>query len=385
MSKEKSLIVTELYEKVKKNMSNPKVKHELTKGMVEYFDKNSEIVNDIGMANRLFFLNSDKEVIYRAAGLLPEEIKATIKKSDYISSTWQILNEPLNIASVLLIRYLTISKDKLEEPFIIYYSFYFYASLHFKYLPYGANEDVMAYTINNLNFKYKIKELGSLYEAIKAVVLKCHDTYKRDLIRGEDADIAKYISSIKVRLNDVVKNIKNEYTINYNNKNYLNADRDDYSEDNYHESDNTSYAIKRISDGSLMKLMTYGPDMSLAKLAAQISEVSQNEIRNVIMHLSNNDAEDISRLSELILQLFLFDNNNAITDVSGKKFLGECLKIYKKSNTNDKTILEIKNILDKWLKKYSVKYRQTNREATVSNFRRAIFIYFVLHIQTSNR
>ena len=134
-----------------------------------------------------------------------------------------------------------------------------------------------------------------------------------------------------------------------------------------------------------MKLMTYGPDMRIANMSAQISEVSRNEIRNVIMNLSNNDANDICRLSELILQLFLFDSNNSVEEVSGKKFLGECLKIYKKSNTNDKTILEIKDILDKWLNKHSSKYRQTNREATLSNFRRAIFVYFVLHIQTSNR
>lgn len=385
MGKEKSVLTSSLYETVRKNLSSTKAKSELSKDIANYFDKNSDIINDSGISNRLFFLNSDKDSIFKASGLEPNQIKAVLKQTKYIGDTWKILNEPINIAAAMIIRYFSITKDKLKEPFILYYSFYFYASLHYKYLPYGANEDIMAYTINNLSYKYKIKELGSLYEAVKAVVLKSHETYEKDLIRGEDADIAKYISAIKVRLNDVVKNIKNEYTINYNQKNYLNSEADDYSEENYHETDNTSYAIKRISDASLMKLMTYGPDMRIANMAAQISEVSRNEIRNVIMNLSNNDANDICRLSELILQLFLFDSNNSVEEVSGKKFLGECLKIYKKSNTNDKTILEIKDILDKWLNKHSSKYRQTNREATLSNFRRAIFVYFVLHIQTSNR
>lgn len=385
MAKEKSYIVTNLYPIVEKNMKNPKVKQELNKAIAEYFDKNSDVIHDIGIANRIFFLNSDKEAIYLAAGLDPNEIKRVIKQSAYIGSTWQIMNEPLNTAAALIIRYLAKTNDKLLEPFIIYYSFYFYSSLHFKYIPYGANEDIMAYTINNLSYKFKIKETGSLYETIKAVVLKSNETYIKDLIKGEDKDIVDYVSAIKTRLNDVVKNIKNEYKINYENDNYLNSESDDYSEENYHVADNTSYAVKRITDSAVMKLMTYGADMNLAKFAARLSDVSINEIRNVIMHLSNNDAAEITRLIELILQLFLFEKGNTPNEVGDKKFLGKCMEIYKKSNTSDKIIIEIKTILDKWLNKYSASYRKTNREATISNFRKSIYVYFVLHIQSSAR
>lgn len=386
MAKDLSIIIDDLYPTVQKSLSDKKVQKELLRSISMYFDKNAEVVHDIGIANRIFFLNSDKDAIFKASNLDPKDIKITIKKSKYISSTWKILNEPLNTASVLILRYFTITKnDDMFRAFIMYYSFYFYATLHYKYLPYGANEDIMNYTINNLTYKFKIKELGSLYKAIEAVVMKSHDSYKNDLIRGEDGDLAKYISSLKVRLNDVVKNLKNEYTQNYNNQNYMNKEHDDYSEENYHIADNTSYAIKRISDSALIKLMTYGPDMKLAQLAAQIGNVSQNEVRNVIMHLSNEDSDDVLRLCELILQLFLFQNGNVVSDVGTKKFLSHCLDIYKKSNTNDKLIIEIKQILDKWLSKHSEKYKKTNREATLSYYRRAIYIYFVLHVETSSR
>lgn len=385
-SKDITILIDDLYPTVEKTLSNKAVQQELIKNISYYFDKNSEIIHDIGIAQRIFFLNSDKEYIMNAAGLDNITIKNSIKKSKYIKGAWKILNEPLNIASVLILRYFTIKKDdKMLIPFLMYYSFYFYASLHYKYLPYGGNEDIMKYTINNLTYKFKIKEYGSLYKAIEAVVMKSHETYKDDLIRGEDGDLAKYISALKVRLNDVVKNIKNEYTINYNKQNYMNSEGDDYSEENFHEADNTSYNIRRIADSSLMKLMTYGPDVQLAELTAQLSQVSQNEIKNVIFHLSNNDSDDILRLCELILQLYLFESGNTTQDIYTNKFLSGCLEIYKKSNTNDKVVLEIKEILDRWLKKHSDKYKKTNREATLSFYRRAIYIYFVLHIQTSNR
>ena len=127
MAKEKSILTSSLYEIVRKNLSSTKAKTELSKEISNYFDKNSDIINDSGIANRLFFLNSDKEAIFTASGLEPNQIKAVLKQTKYIGDTWKILNEPLNIAAAMMIRYFSITKDKLKEPFVIYYSFYFYA------------------------------------------------------------------------------------------------------------------------------------------------------------------------------------------------------------------------------------------------------------------
>ena len=165
----------------------------------------------------------------------------------------------------------------------------------------------------------------------------------------------------------------------------MNYDSDDYSEENYHIADNLSYQIKRITDATVLKLNTYGPNMALANLAAQITQVSQNEIRNVITHLTDKDTEDVRKLCELILILFLSDPKNDLSSIRTQEFLLTSIEIYKKSNTNDKVILDMKDILSKWLTKYSPKYNKTNRQATLSNFRKSIFVYFVLYIQNSNK
>lgn len=386
MSKEMSVLVSELYPTVVKSMSNKKTVDELMSNIQKYFDYNSDKVFNMVLYEKLLFLNSDKDNIYEATGLDQTTIKNSIKKSSYIKTSWKILNEPLNTASILAIRYLAMNKkDKELKQMLVYYSFYFYSSLYHKYLPYGANESIMAYTVNNLSNKFNLKQLGSLYKTIEHTALKCHETYEKDLIRGQDGDLAKYVSALKVRLNDFMKNIKNEYTINHKNDRFMNFDSDSHDEDDYYEADNTSFAVKRIADASTSKLVSYGADMKLAKVAAQLSQVSQSEIRNVILQLSDDDTDKILRLSELIIQLFLFDTDNKVDEVNMQKFLLKCMEVYKKSNTNDAIILEIKAILDEWLLKHSEKYKKTNREATLSNFRRAIFIYFVLHIQINTR
>ena len=386
MAKDNKVIVGNLYSTVENNIKQKKIMDELFIHISKYFDYNSDKIFNALMTEKVLFLNSDKESVYTASGLNPSQIRDTIKKSEYIKDTWRILNEPLNTASILIIRYLTIAKKHDElKIFLTYYSFYFYSSIYHKYLPYGANESIMAYTINNLSNKFKIKQLGSLYKVIEHTAMTCHEKYEKELIRGEDGDLAKYVSGLKVRINDFVKNIKNEYTINHKNNKFMNYDVEDKSEENYREVDNTSFAVQRISDNATNKIMVNGPDMRLSKIAAQLSQVSQSEIRNVILQLSDDDIDNIHRLCELILQLFLFDPKNSIEDVGMSKFLMECMEIYKKSNTNDPMILEIKEILDTWLMKYSEKYKKTNRAPTLSNFRRAIFTYFVLHIQINTR
>jgi hypothetical protein len=71
--------------------------------------------------------------------------------------------------------------------------------------------------------------------------------------------------------------------------------------------------------------------------------------------------------------------------VGTKDFVVYSLEIYKRANTTDKNVLIIKNSLDKWLEKYSITYRRTQRVATLNNFRRALFLFFVLTIQQNSK
>ncbi|MEI2419299.1 hypothetical protein V6O07_03425, partial [Arthrospira platensis SPKY2] len=217
----------------------------------------------------------------------------------------------------------------------------------------------MKYTINNLSNKYLIKQTGSLYKTLEHTVMISHELHEKALIGGTDKGLADYISSIKVRINNFVKNIKNEYTQNHNAKKFINFDSDNYDEDNFHLADNNSYVVQNTTDSAIVKLTTYGPDMKLVKIAAKVNQVSENEIRNVINSIAANETDKAKRLMALILQLYLFEGENNVSDIHTNTFLYKSMEIYKKSNTNDKIILEIKDILDTWLKKYSIKYNKS--------------------------
>ena len=53
------------------------------------------------------------------------------------------------------------------------------------------------------------------------------------------------------------------------------------------------------------------------------------------------------------------------------------------NNTNNKNINEVKKVLEKWLNMYSEKYKKSNRVATLNNFKKALFTFFIFTIQAS--
>ena len=80
---------------------------------------------------------------------------------------------------------------------------------------------------------------------------------------------------------------------------------------------------------------------------------------------------------------FLTVQKHSITQVKSSEFLIECLAIYKKSNTIDKNITRVKKLLEKWLNMYSEKYKKSNRVATLNNFKKALYTFFVITIQAN--
>lgn len=375
------LLLTELYPLVEKGLSKKENTQKLRIAISNFLDRNNEKLATIGPLNQIIFLGDDIDILYKCIEVEPQFIKDIIKKSSTIKSNWQIMNNPFNSAIAMAIRYYKLSKNEdMVQILLIYLTMSMYPTLFFKYFKYGANENVMNYTINNLSNKFKIKQLGTIYAALIDTTKVCYDSNNDKLIRGNDKDIIDFIMDEKTRLNSLLRKISNEYYTNKEQGKYMNSDSDCYDEDNYHEADSNSYAIERITNDIVLQLTVNGPSISLVNIAAKMSQVSVSELRNYVNTMViNGNREEIKTIVECILFLYLFDSQNTIQDLNSNKFLFYCLEVYKKSNTTDENIIKIKKILDGWLE-YLGTYKKTQRLATINNFRRALFIFFVLTI-----
>jgi len=116
-------------------------------------------------------------------------------------------------------------------------------------------------------------------------------------------------------------------------------------------------------------------------MSAKIAGVSINEVHNVVKRIIEKDDKLIKEFIILFLHQYLVVDKHPEATFSSNNFLVYANKIYGKSNTNDKGIIRIKEILDTWLKENSEKYLKTSRVASLIAYRKSIFIFFCIATQ----
>ena len=268
---------------------------------------------------------------------------------------------------------------------LMYLNTSIYQYIFHKYYPtFNPNESVMAYTLANLSQRFKIKKYGTILATITDITNTCYETHKPRIKECTDLNIAKFINDVASRINSFMRKLANEYNENYKEQRYLQSEHDDYSEETFYEADNDSFAIDRISNKILTNLVVNGPDRKLVEIAAKNSSVSVNMLQTVVMTLiTENNRDDIKEIIECLLALYLNDNpdpNASLKDIGTNKFYVYCIKIYRQSNTNNKNIIKIKSILDKWIDEVDLK-KKVSYVGSIGNYRKAIFTFFIFTIE----
>ena len=209
--------------------------------------------------------------------------------------------------------------------------------------------------------------------------------HKDNLARGEDLDYVKYIQDVHTRMNSLIQNIAVKYYDNHKNQRFLETEFESFDEDNYHEADSNSYQITKITNNVVNHLCMHGADMKLVELAAKSTSVSTNEMRNYCNTLiDEKHRTDISQIVESILFVYLFNTDgqtHSTSDIGTNDFMYYCLQMYKKSNTVDKNIIRVKDILNKWLVDVGVIGKNGRGSSTILQFKKAFFTFFVMSIQ----
>ena len=379
-------IVKTIYPYIDKSMTNKNNQKIFGKVVTGYLDKNIDKLSTTGPVYRTIFSDNDRKPIFSILGLDPKDISDMIKKSDYIKHNWIIANDPFNIVLTIIIRFAKINKLKeLNVSAVMYLTLSMYPSLHFKYFKYEPNQEIMAYTIANLSQKFKVKTAGTIWKALLDTTMVSDNTYHSRLIKGTDKDIVDYIMAFKTRLNSMMKKIYEEFDKNHKNQNYFNTEVESDDEDNFHTVDNNAFVTERITNKVILKLSTYGPDFKIVRVAAKLSDISVNELKNTVNSIvsEKENREKLRKIVSAILYLYLYDMKKSVDEIKSNNFLVYSLEIYKKSILSNKNMLLIKEYTEEFLQKYSKTFRKTNRSDTLNKFKRALYIFFVLSIQQS--
>ena len=379
-----SVILANIYPKVEQAFTSKETQRKFSAIVASYVDRNINRLSTAGPSKRTLFSDMERNKVYDLIDFDPKLCKAIVKQSNYIKASWKIVNDPFNLVMMMILRYAKLNKlDQINQLAVTYLTLSMYPSLHYKYFKFEPNEAIMQYTINNLSNKFKVKQVGNILQALVDTTALADKTYDKNIRHANDKELTDYINAYKTRLNSLIKKIRDAFEKDYRSGNYMNTERDNEDENDFKTSDSNSLLIQRIVDQVVLKLSVNGPDSRIVDISAKMNQVSVNETRNTLNQLTQNKDESVNirALCESILYLYLFNGENHVNDLNGSKFLTFCLAIYKKSNTNDENVIKVKSILDTWIEKYSETYRKTQRVATLNNFRRALYTFFVFTLQ----
>ena len=379
-------IKNDFYPTVEKALSNPKAVKEFIDIVSKYIDRNTDNLSTIGpIKNIIFWEERDRDPVFNLVGITKGAIKAAALKIPELKRSVNA-SDPFNILMVMIIRFFRLHKMESERKAAgIYLLLSMYPSLFGKYFKFKPNENIMAYTINTMSGKFKIKQHGTVLNALVDISETCDEHYIDEIKRFTDKDVALYISALKTRANSFLKNIFSEFLKNHRSGKYMNYEEDNSDPDNFSVADSNSLLIQRISQAVTLQLSVSGPNSKCVTLAAKMNKVSLNDMRNTVNLLCKDrkNMDDIRKVISAILYDYLFTGKNSQDEIKSTKFTIYTINTYKKSNTNDTNIVLIKEILDKWLNAYSERYKKTNRVSTLNEFRRALYMFFVFTIQNT--
>ena len=378
-----NVIATELYkfieDKIAKNENRYKAH------LANFFNKNHDIMYDIGPYDIIYYTKSDINNLFNSLGISEKQVSEILKGCYWYGKDINppCVKEPyVEVIMAIILYFLKHKKQKEAEISIIYLAFSgkFYASLFAKWFPIPPSKyrSTMDYVINNmLNDKFDLKTTGSVFGAVRKMSLTVLETYKNEILNDcEDDDIKYFVQQLRDRESAFLNKIAKLYYNAFENKYYLNYESDNVTDaDEFRITDSDATIAARITENAVNFMLINNVDLSICN-EFKDANLRPTELRDIIEAIVS-DKHNINQMYRVCNILICdFMRNNHGVRVDNIAFIEYSLK--EKPNSKDKYIIELQEIIMSWLDENSPNYRRRkSRKATAIAYRKAVKYYFI--------
>ena len=386
---EDQVIVEEIYPLVDSTMSR---KSTALKSCIERFvHKRHDSLYDYAPVDRIYFRKGDVDDFFKSIGVNEKEVTKILPSLYYWETDeLQACKDEFSLTCLMTLRWLLKNKpsDKaLIELTAMYLAFSgkFYASCHYNlWRHYTPMREVMDYVVNYmLSQKFDLVKTKSVWGAMKNLTMTWLDKYKEELASDlTDERISYLIHQLHNRILAFLKNIANNYYEAYEDKRYINAESDNYGQENYRIANNNSTVAASITEKTMIYFANTQINLSIC-YSVSGSGVDPYDVKSIFETIIN----DNKKLDDLrfIINILIVDFCNRypdVKDITGPKFIAHSISM--KPNTKDKNILELKNIILGWLNT-SDRYKSIKTQATKNNYYKAILSYIAITVNMANK
>jgi hypothetical protein len=152
--------------------------------MASFFSKNSHVLQTNIIGRQLLLNKAFEDEIFRILEINQNELKKTIKESDYKKT--QLVNQYMFALPLILLSQAYLNLGKEEESKFVYFCTFFkpYASRVSRFFKFfnDKNEAHMLYIVENIaNNKYDIRKYGTVIESLQKRAESSYLNYRSDL------------------------------------------------------------------------------------------------------------------------------------------------------------------------------------------------------------
>lgn len=381
----KSVILTNLipiFDSTFKNTSNL---NKYLRFIQTYIDKNNEIINHNTPSYRLTF---DIQPLYDLFNLSDDKIKLFMKDMKNVNGLArnQAANNPRYVMMTTLIYYFHEKKKRVyEEHSLMYLTLIIYSALYKKYYKFQPNDSIMQYTFNRVSNRFYFKRFGTVFKAIYEVANVNNESMIKSLEKKSDENILKYVISLYSRLNNMMQSFSIEFYKDQKSKNYLSNSKDSMSDDTiFDDPKSMSLVIKNVTNKTMNSFVQNAVDIKIVRTACSLTQTNYMSLYNTLNDIKKKSLQSAHIIILGIVSAYLHDDKNEIDSIGSQKFISKSISTFNMNRSEDPAIVSMKKELNSLLKKYNDKYTHTEREATKSAYRKALFLYFVFLVAQTN-
>ena len=379
------------------------VKHEkgLLRAIAMYRDRNVEKLSSPYILDNMLFTQSDIDIVFKCCGTTKEEVQDMLNTLDDLPiNTDQYFQDrlegkkiqkrniiPFRVLLIMIIRYYIINNDMQKaDEVMFYYACSQFPSIYTAQFRNGVfRKPAMIYAVDHMSKKFTLKKEGSVGGAIVYPIKKAAlETYKTGLLDGSDFWIPYIIDQFKSRTNEMMKSVREAYEEAYVNGDVTYTEGGSFNDEGEMvERETSGGIITTLADKYASRFYSQSINLKIATTVANSSKVSVTEIRHVLGNMQQErHIDELRQFYESVFTVYSdLTGHLSDDDLHSISFIQKAIEIYKKGNSNDKSIAVIKKITNLWLTRGSESYKASNNAGTLNSFRRAIYLYFIFIIR----
>ena len=397
--------ISELYEKTILSNYGKILRH-----ISNYISNRSDVLESKNPGLRCLYTPANENDFYDSAGLDKETVKSILAQSSELPNS-HLLIEPvkqfyhlytlLHVISSIFYnnqKYIeeTYYKDgKKHTPahkiIEIYFTIRMYSIQQLRIFKFVPKQETMEYVINNLSNRFELASAPNLFSIFERYSETNTESMQYDIKRPSDLMMYEYTNKMNNRIKMFLKKLFLEWRRAYESGKSSGIQELSAVNDEGKQFDLIADNVSSIIEVNSIKILNNfvqdkNINVKLLKLACRNSgNPSETKAKMVIQKI--RDSKDETLLKEMImciLSYWLISMRQEITTIHSKEFIVTCSAAYAISNTVDKYIIRLKDILQELISKYTMDIIDTERKATLISFKKCIHIYTVLYIASIN-